>query len=135
MQAPAHRPGTEPPTAGPPHVAVIIPYYQREPGILTRAVDSVLAQVLPHEVLLTILVIDDNSPHPAETDLAALWAPPRITIKTVYQANAGPGAARNRGAGNRGTRRPYRCGGVPRFRRHLVAKPSCRCAGCPFQGL
>jgi succinoglycan biosynthesis protein ExoW len=97
MQAPAHRPGTEPPTAGPPHVAVIIPYYQREPGILTRAVDSVLAQVLPHEVLLTILVIDDNSPHPAETDLAALWAPPRITIKTVYQANAGPGAARNRG--------------------------------------
>lgn len=78
-------------------VAIIIPYYQREPGILTRAVESVLAQVLPPEVLLTILVIDDASPHPAETDLDALWAPPGVTIKTVCQANAGPGAARNRG--------------------------------------
>jgi succinoglycan biosynthesis protein ExoW len=78
-------------------VAVIIPYYQREPGILTRAVESVLAQVLAPEVQLTILVIDDASPHPAESDLAALWAPPGISIKTAWQANAGPGGARNRG--------------------------------------
>lgn len=78
-------------------VAVVIPYFQREPGILTRAVESVLAQVLVPEVFLNIIVIDDASPHPAETDLAALWAPPGITIRTVCQANAGPGGARNRG--------------------------------------
>jgi succinoglycan biosynthesis protein ExoW len=96
-QAPALRPATELQTAGPLRIAVIVPYYQREPGILTRAVESVLAQVLPPEVLLTVLIIDDASPHPAEADLAALWAPPGITIKTLCQANAGPGEARNRG--------------------------------------
>jgi succinoglycan biosynthesis protein ExoW len=88
---------TAPQSTGPHHVAVIIPYYQREPGILTRAVESVLQQELPPGVRLLVLVIDDGSPHPAEADLAALWAPPGHAIKTVYQPNAGPGQARNRG--------------------------------------
>jgi succinoglycan biosynthesis protein ExoW len=97
----AHSPAQLLPTESrgtePLRIAVIIPYFQREPGILTRAVHSVLAQVLPPDVLLTVLVIDDASPHPADTDLTALWAPPGVTIKTMRQANAGPGQARNRG--------------------------------------
>jgi succinoglycan biosynthesis protein ExoW len=93
MQAPAPLPTPKPRTT----VAIIIPYYQREPGILTRAVESVLTQVLPHDIFLTVIVIDDDSPHSAETDLAALWAPPGVTIKIVSQPNAGPGGARNRG--------------------------------------
>ncbi len=89
-------PAPSPSTGRRTNIAVVIPYYQREPGILTRAVESVIAQVLPPQMHLNILVVDDASPHPAEADLAAVWAPPRITIKTVYQANTGPGGARNR---------------------------------------
>lgn len=81
----------------PVRVAVIIPYFQRDAGILTRAVTSVLAQQMPACTALRILVIDDGSPHAARTELAGLALRPGITLELVRQTNAGPGAARNRG--------------------------------------
>lgn len=44
--------------------AVIIPFYQREAGILSRALDSVDGQILPEGHSLTVFVIDDESPCP-----------------------------------------------------------------------
>ena len=42
-----------------PHVAVIIPFYQRQPGLLLRAVRSALSQ---SGCTVDIIVIDDSSP-------------------------------------------------------------------------
>jgi succinoglycan biosynthesis protein ExoW len=78
-------------------VAVIIPYFQRERGILLRAVESVLAQALPTAVFLRVIVIDDASPVAAEVELADVNAVPGVTLEIERQANAGPGGARNRG--------------------------------------
>jgi succinoglycan biosynthesis protein ExoW len=78
-------------------VAVIIPYFQREPGILTRAVESVIAQQLPAAITVHVLIIDDSSPHPAQADLANLRMGPGVTLEVLQQPNAGPGGARNRG--------------------------------------
>lgn len=74
--------------------AVVIPYFQRKPGLLDACVRSVLAQqgVPPCRVI----VVDDGSPLPAHQELAPLLAEhPNLTV--VRQQNAGPGAARNRG--------------------------------------
>jgi succinoglycan biosynthesis protein ExoW len=75
-------------------MAVVIPYYQRQPGLLQACVGSILAQqsVPPCEVI----VVDDSSPHPATDELAELL-PQHPQIRVIVQANAGPGAARNRG--------------------------------------
>jgi succinoglycan biosynthesis protein ExoW len=77
-----------------PVLAVVIPYFQRQPGLLQACVRSVLAQrgVPPCHVI----VVDDSSPHPAATELDGLAAlHPNVVV--FRQANAGPGAARNRG--------------------------------------
>ena len=78
-----------------PAVAVIIPYYQRQEGILRKAVVSALAQRGEHR--LTIIIVDDASPVPARGELAELLAsePERIVI--IERPNAGPAAARNTG--------------------------------------
>jgi succinoglycan biosynthesis protein ExoW len=81
----------------PTSVAVIIPYFQREAGILARAVESVLAQKRPPSVTLRVFIIDDASPVAATTELANLNATAGITLDVVRQSNAGPGGARNHG--------------------------------------
>jgi succinoglycan biosynthesis protein ExoW len=90
-------PPPSPPRAGQTRLAVIIPYFQREKGILARAVESVLTQQLPPAVALRVVIIDDASPVSAQTELADLKAVAGVTIDVVWQANAGPGGARNRG--------------------------------------
>jgi succinoglycan biosynthesis protein ExoW len=76
-------------------IAVIIPFYQKKPGILRKAIVSALAQESDAET--TIIVIDDASPVPARDELAELMRayPNRIVI--IEQPNAGPAAARNKG--------------------------------------
>lgn len=76
-------------------VAVVIPYFQRQPGILSKAIRSIAAQrVMPAE----IIVVDDSSPVPARTDLAQLLAErPDLPVRIIEQANGGPAAARNKG--------------------------------------
>jgi glycosyltransferase involved in cell wall biosynthesis len=71
-------------------IAVIIPYYQRDPGILARALDSVRAQELPRGLHLHVYVVDDGSPLPAAGEIADSSA-----LTLLVQDNAGPGAARN----------------------------------------
>ncbi len=74
--------------------SVIIPYYQREPGILTRALHSVFAQTHPD---FEIIVVDDSSPLPPENDLQDFSAEEWSRITVIKQPNAGPGGARNTG--------------------------------------
>ena len=84
-----------PPT---PKVSVVIPYYQRDTGILSRAVRSVLDQSYAGEI--NIIVVDDGSPLPAQQELEWFSTehykyPRRLEI--VTQFNAGPAIARNTG--------------------------------------
>lgn len=76
------------------NIAVVIPYYQRKSGILSKAVLSALLQ---EGVSPLIYVVDDASPVPARAELAELTQayPDRIVI--IEQANGGPAAARNKG--------------------------------------
>ena len=77
-------------------IAVVIPFFQRESGILRKAIDSVLAQELAAGVTASIVVVDDGSPVSPEPDLAHLAAEQRAAVTVLRQPNAGPGAARNR---------------------------------------
>lgn len=78
-------------------VAVIIPFYQREAGILRRAMDSVYAQRLPEDVSLHVFIIDDSSPQSPAADLEGLDQTAQVTWSMHTQENTGPGGARNRG--------------------------------------
>ena len=66
--------------------SVVIPFFQRQPGLLSRAVASVRAQsgVEPPRILVT----DDGSPVPAAAEDVA-------GCEVVRIPNGGPGAARN----------------------------------------
>jgi succinoglycan biosynthesis protein ExoW len=80
-----------PPTT---RVAVIIAFFQRRTGLLLTAVRSALAQSAGD---IRIVVIDDGSPVSARAELAALSGADLARVVVIEQANAGPGAARNRG--------------------------------------
>ena len=76
-------------------ISVVIPYYQRQPGVLRRALASVWAQQdcgMPVQVI----VIDDGSPVSASSELDG-WNAQSGSVKILNQTNAGPGAARNAG--------------------------------------
>lgn len=81
------RPNTE-------KTAVVIPYFQRESGILRRALLSVGRQRNVGDV--RIVVVDDGSPAPASVEVGALQTDYPHAIDVVAQSNGGPGAARNR---------------------------------------
>jgi len=76
---------------------IIIPFYQRQDGILRRALASVFAQTYRD---FDVLVVDDQSPYSAEDELEPLGAEERSRITVIRQANAGPGGARNTGLDN-----------------------------------
>ncbi len=73
---------------------VVIPYFQREPGHLLRAVQSIFAQGIED---VRVNVVDDGSPLPARVDLASLSESQRRRINLVEQKNTGANGARNRG--------------------------------------
>ncbi|EKX58903.1 Beta-1,3-glucosyltransferase [Rhodobacter sp. AKP1] len=75
--------------------AVIIPFYQREAGILSRALDSVDGQILPEDHSLTVFVIDDESPVSARSEVEGRQG--KVPVRLIAQKNGGPGAARNAG--------------------------------------
>jgi succinoglycan biosynthesis protein ExoW len=75
-------------------IAVVIPYFQRSPGILTKALHSIATQkgtTLP----IHVLVIDDASPVSAQSEIQKL-GPLNFSMQVVVQPNGGPGAARNK---------------------------------------
>lgn len=75
-------------------LTVIIPFYQKEPGILRRALASVFAQKFKD---FDIIVVDDESPYPADGDVIDFSEEERARLRIVRQENAGPGGARNTG--------------------------------------
>lgn len=79
-------------------ITVVIPYYQRSPGILRKALASIAAQQgCPWPV--HVIVVDDASPAPVADELAAA-IPMHHSIQVIAQPNSGPGAARNTGLDN-----------------------------------
>ncbi|MBK1707168.1 glycosyltransferase family 2 protein [Halochromatium glycolicum] len=85
-------------------IAVLIPYFQREPGILRNTVGSVLAQQGFEDY--QIIVVDDGAPAPARDELKELGGGEE-RISLIEQANAGPGAARNTALANLPADTPY----------------------------
>ncbi len=76
-----------------PRVAVIVPCYNNA-ATLAETLESVRGQTVPLEVV----VVDDGS----EDESAAVAD--RAGVRCIRQANAGPGAARNRGVRETGAR-------------------------------
>lgn len=74
-------------------IAVVIPYFQRRPGILARALRSVAAQTI--EAHIDVIVVDDDSPVAARDELALVTDAERARVRIVHQPNGGPAAARN----------------------------------------
>ena len=81
----------------PPRVGVVIPYFQRQPGLLRLAVESIIAQsvVTAAQCRIQIVIVDDSSPLPASQDLDGLVMPPGVDLVVHRQPNGGAGAARN----------------------------------------
>jgi succinoglycan biosynthesis protein ExoW len=77
-------------------VAVVIPYFQRQPGILRRSLNSIYEQELPRDVSVRILVVDDASPSPPEPETEGL-ARAGIAVTILKRENGGPAEARNTG--------------------------------------
>ncbi|MBB34248.1 MAG: succinoglycan biosynthesis protein exow [Hirschia sp.] len=73
---------------------IVIPYYQKEDGVLRRALKSVFDQTFQN---FGVVIVDDASPYPIESELAPLNVDQKSRITIIKQANGGPGAARNAG--------------------------------------
>lgn len=73
---------------------VVVPYFQRKPGLLRRAVRSVLDQVGVARPI--IIIVDDGSPVPARDELSLFSGVELNSIQLIEQSNAGVSAARNR---------------------------------------
>ena len=73
-------------------IGVIIPYFQRDAGLLRRALNSVAAQ---EHSPVQVVVVDDGSPHAAADEIsqALRRALPGLTV--IRQTNRGIAAARN----------------------------------------
>lgn len=76
---------------------VVIPFYQKEAGILRRALKSIFDQSYQD---FDIVIVDDESPLPADTELQGIEDAWKSRIRVIRQQNGGPGAARNTGLDN-----------------------------------
>jgi len=78
-------------------VSVIIPYFQRERGILRRALESVLRQRLELGITVNVIVVDDGSPVSAQSEAEGLDFTPPFHLTIIPQSNGGVSIARNTG--------------------------------------
>ena len=76
-------------------IAVIIPHYQRKPGVLARTLAAVFAQ--EDAPPFRVIIVDDESPAPAAAELGELDDAARAAIQIVPRKNGGPAAAKNTG--------------------------------------
>ena len=79
----------------PQHVAVVIPYYQRTRGLLSRSLRGVFEQ--QDAPPTCVIIVDDDSPLSADEELSDIDAKFRESISVIRQANQGCAAARNTG--------------------------------------
>jgi succinoglycan biosynthesis protein ExoW len=77
-------------------LAVIIPFFQREPGILARALGSIQQQKIPDGWFVEVIVVDDGSPSPADREIGNLTFDRPLKLTLIKQENRGIAAARNR---------------------------------------
>lgn len=75
-------------------ITIVIPFYQKQTGVLQRALRSISQQTFQD---FDILIVDDQSPLAAEGELQSLSSEERARIQLIRQPNAGPGGARNTG--------------------------------------
>ncbi|MCR6498288.1 glycosyltransferase [Shinella sp. CPCC 101442] len=78
-------------------LTVVIPFYQKDQGILRRALTSIFSQNFKD---FDVIVVDDESPYPADGDIIGFSEEERARVRIVRQENAGPGGARNTGLDN-----------------------------------
>jgi len=83
-----------------PTLAVVIPSFQREAGILARALGCVFDQTGLDGVGLEVVVDDDESPADVGAELELVGAERAARVRVVRQKNSGPGGARNTGLDN-----------------------------------
>lgn len=79
------------------YISVVIPFYQRKNGILSRALRSILNQKIPDDVSVHVVVVDDGSPICATEDSKDLIFKPPFHLEIIKQENSGVSAARNTG--------------------------------------
>jgi GT2 family glycosyltransferase len=72
-----------------PLISIIVPVYNGE-EFIQEAIDSILLQNYPS---LEIVIVNDGSTDNSESIIKSL----NVNLKYIYQENAGPAAARNRG--------------------------------------
>jgi succinoglycan biosynthesis protein ExoW len=77
---------------GPPRIGVVIPYFQREPGLLHRALSSVSAQEYRP---VQVVVVDDGSPRAAAEEITPTLRSALPGLTVIRQDNKGVAAARN----------------------------------------
>jgi len=77
-----------------PRIGVVIPYFQRDPGLLHRALSSVAAQ---EHSPVQVVVVDDGSPRAAADEITPELRDALAGLTLICQANAGVAAARNAG--------------------------------------
>jgi succinoglycan biosynthesis protein ExoW len=75
-------------------VAVIVPFFQVETGVLTRCLDCIFLQKRDD---LVVVVVDDESPLSPLGEVECRPRSERERIRIIPQKNGGPGSARNTG--------------------------------------
>lgn len=76
-------------------ISIIIPFFQKQNGILRKAIGSIIAQEITVDVSLDIYVVDDASPVPAKLELKDIDLRENMRLFVLEQENQGPGGARN----------------------------------------
>lgn len=74
-------------------VAIIIPFFQREAGILRNCLNSIFRQ--DESVEYHIFIVNDESPVPPEQELSSFPPQKQSKVSIFNRRNGGPGKARN----------------------------------------
>ncbi|WP_097461230.1 glycosyltransferase family 2 protein [Mangrovitalea sediminis] len=75
-------------------IAVVIPYYQNDGFLLSRCINSIFSQTIESDI--KVIIVDDESPFPADKALQGVTPPKNISVEILKQSNAGPAFARNK---------------------------------------
>jgi succinoglycan biosynthesis protein ExoW len=80
-------------------IGIVIPFFQRQQGLLRRAIESISNQTIlqNRQAVVQLIVVDDASPVDPTNELTEFVPPKRLNVVVKKQANAGAGAARNTG--------------------------------------